>query len=683
MYICGNLTKEHSIMKRLFLTLILIFGLAEGYSRSVININKNWRFSQENDIAYTSAVVNLPHTYNIDALAGKRDYYRGMANYVKDIFIPAEWSGQRVFIKFYGANNQANLFVNGRYAGEHQGGYTAFVFEITKHLRFGRENNLLVSVSNTRQLDFMPLASEQICYGGLYRDVELIVVPQSHISVNDYGADGVYMVQENVNPDRAELRTVVKINSKRGADIIAKAEVIDHNGDTVTSASSPKINIDDNGFGTVQIPIVIQDPMLWNGVRSPYMYRVKVSLISDNEVIDTMTTEMGVRYFAIDPSSGFSLNGINYPIKGVIRVEDYAGIGSALKPSHNREDMELMMEMGANAVRMRESPHGQDFFKLCNKNGFIVWCDLPFVRPMKSATIGYIDKPFFKDNGKQQLIEMVRQNYNHPSVIFWGLFSNLSLRGDNPLDYIKELNDLCHKEDPTRFTAASSSNDGAINFVTDIIGWNQYFGWETNFVSDLDIWLEQLSNKWKSLKSGLSEYGAEGNMSQWQDKISRPDNRDIDHPQNYQLFIHENYLNSLSSNNFLWGSFVCSMFDYGSASREYGSSRGVNEKGLVTFDRRTKKDAFYLYKAYWNKFDPVVYIAGNGVDYHKTGVSKITVYSNEHVIELEVNGQSMGTVFSRNCVFEWDVLLSAGANMVVARGQQLSDSATIQAQSDL
>lgn len=683
MYICGKLTKERSIMKRLFLTLILIFGLLDGYSRNVININKNWRFSQENDIAYTSTVVNLPHTYNIDALSGKRDYYRGMANYVKDLYIPAEWSGQRVFIKFYGANSQANLFVNGRYVGEHQGGYTAFVFEITKTLRFGRENNLLVSVSNTRQLDFMPLVSDQICYGGLYRDVELIVVPRNHISVNDYGANGVYVVQENVSAERAELRTVVKITSKRGEDIVAKAEVIDQKGDIITSVLSPKISIDENGTGTTQIPIVIQNPILWNGVRSPYMYRVKVSLTTDDQVIDTLTTEIGIRYFAIDPSSGFSLNGINYPIKGVTRTEDYAGIGSALRPSHNQTDMELMMEMGANAVRMRESPQNQDFFKQCNKQGFLVWCDLPFVRPMKSATIGYIDKPFFKDNGKQQLIEMVRQNYNHPSVVFWGLFSNLSLRGDNPLDYIKELNDLCHNEDPTRFTAASSSHDGAINFVTDVIGWNQYFGWDTNFVSDLDVWLDQLSNKWKSLKSGLSEYGAEGNMSQWQYKIARPDNRDADHPQNYQLFIHENYLNSLSTHNFLWGNFVCSMFDYGSASREHGSSRGVNERGLVTFDRQTKKDVFYLYKSHWNKFDPVVYIAGNGVEYRRSGANKIKVYSNEYMIELEVNGQNLGADYSRNCVFEWDVVLNDGENNIVARGQQLSDSAIIHAQSDL
>ena len=665
-------------MKYLLMAMTLLLATAEGYAREVMNLNRNWQFSMDNDLNLRNRQnVHLPHTWNYDAVSARQDYVRGLANYFKDVRIPDSWRDKRVYLRFKGVNSEANVFVNGRFAGEHTGGYTGFTIEITPFLRFGSNNNLWVRVNNAPQLDYMPVNGDFNIYGGIYRDVELIVTEPNHIALSDYGSDGVYLKQGKVTDKKAEVDALVSVDAAVPGTYTVTLDVNDSESGFTILSRQEKVKTDE-GRGAVTLPFSLENPRLWNGLREAYRYEVVVKLQDDKKTLDSLVVPMGLRYFAIDPDSGFMLNGRKYPLHGVTRHQDRSGRGNALRPEEQEEDLDLMLEMGVNAVRMINYPQDPYFYELADRYGLILWSELPLVGPRLILDNGYINKESFRENGRQQLREMILQHYNNPSVFFWGLFSNLITRGDDPSEYIRELNTLAHELDPTRPTIGTSNQDGDINFITDLIGWSQYLGWQSGQVSDVDVWLKQLTRDWKQLKSAIGEYGAGGALLHQSDSLTRPGPRDTWHPERWQTHYHERFYDILKKYPAIWGSFVHSMFDYGSPNFRGGDTPGVSDFGLVTYDRQKKKDAFYFYKANWNRAEPFVHIAEKRWNERADRVQTLKVFSNQPEVELVVNGISQGQKTGTNGVFVWErVELQPGENTVEAYSGRVNDGVEI------
>lgn len=672
-----------SMKKSAFIYICFLLVLSAS-SREVININRGWSFSRGYEMSDTKAtLVNLPHTWNLDALSGQLDYYRGVGSYLREIKVPKTWVDKRVYIRFKGANAVTNLFVNGRQVGEHNGGYTAFAFEITQFLKYGESNRLLVRVNNSMTLDMMPLVGNFNMYGGLYRDVELIVTDKTHISLKDNGSMGVYVEPMVVTHDFAKFNTAVLIDGV--PDEVAVVEMV------VRDAAGVVVDSIQRRVRISSVPMIVSNvfeiskPHLWNGVEDPYMYSMCVSSRTTDKAFDSITEGFGLRYFSVDRTNGFILNGEPYKIRGVCRHQDRSEIGAAIHPIHQQEDLDLIREVGANAIRLTYMPNDKYFLDLCDRAGIIVWSELPFSGPGFYKDEGFIDTETFKDNGIQQLVEMIRQNFNHPSIMFWGLFNELTQRGDDPVPYIRELNDLAHAEDPTRFTVAASNQDGELNFITDLMAWNQFLGWYSGLPSDISVWLQQLRRDWPTLKPAISEYGAGASIYHQSDTLARPAAESAWHPERWQTNFHEVYWANISKASFLWGTFVYSMFDFGSAYRSEGDRPGINDKGLVTFDRRVKKDAFYFYKANWNEKDKFIYIAERRWNVRRSLKQSIKVYSNYQEVELWVNGKSLGEKLGDDMHrFIWEnVEMKMGENIIEARAGALYDKVTVEITSQL
>ncbi len=670
------------MMKRLILILALILAAAGASAREVVNINRNWRFFSDSEgTSDRAATVNLPHTWNTDALSGKKDYFRGVGNYMKEIKVPAQWEGKRIFIRFGGAASVATLMVNGMHVGEHRGGYTAFTFELTRFLKYGQDNSLWVIVNNSPMMDVLPTAGEINIYGGIYRDVELIVTEQTLVSLTDYSSDGVYLYQKEVSAERAEVDAVVKIDGRRDQNLIVSLAVTTPRRDTVSFQAS-KFHMPPQGQGQITIPITLERPTLWNGTDNPFLYTVVVKLSEGGRTLDSLSVPLGLRYFSVDPAAGFSLNGQSYPIQGAVYFEDRASVGPAITPYQVREDVDMMMEMGLTAVRAADYPHNADFYEACDRRGMLVWTDLPFLGPAYLTDRGYIGTPAFHENGKQQLREMIYQRFNNPSVVMWGLFVNQNARGDDPTAYIEELNTLAHELDNSRLTVGTSNQDGRINFVTDLIVWDQILGWREGLPSDIKIWLDQLKANWGSLCSGLS-YGAGASIYHQEDSLYRPAYLGNWHPERWQTHLHREYFSYTKDASYLWGRFVANLFDSGASGNTSGEGRGVDDMGVVTFDRKYRKDAFYFYKANWNKTDPFVYISEKRRERRVNPVQEIVVFSNATQVELFVNGQSQGTREGVDGTFTWSGLtFSEGINSLEARSDAGIDYAEIEIASD-
>ena len=479
-------------MKKAGILLVLLTACLGLPAREVINLNRDWRFFSYSEGSSDRAQnVNLPHTWNNDALGGKNDYFRGVGNYMKDIQVPLEWRNKRVFIRFSGAGTVTDLIVNGRHVGEHRGGFGAFTFELTGYLRYGEQNLLWAIVNNAPRLDVLPTAGDINIYGGLYRDVDLIVTEPSHIAVNHYGSQGVYVHQKSVSRERAELEAVVRIDGLRDRLLSVTATVVTPMRDTVASEHA-RFRVPAEGRGSVSVPIAMDNPRLWNGTADPFMYDVIVRLMDDSLLCDEVTVPLGLRYFSVDPKQGFLLNGSPYRLRGVSHYEDRASVGNALTPYQIAEDLDLIAEMGANAVRAAAYPHNESFYDECDRRGLVVLSELPLIGPAYMTDRGYINTEAFRDNGRDQLREMIFQQFNHPSVAVWGIFFDQTPRGDDPTAYVKELNSLAMLEDPSRLTSATSNQDGKINFVTDLVVWDHNYGWKEGLPSDIKVWLDQL-----------------------------------------------------------------------------------------------------------------------------------------------------------------------------------------------
>ena len=659
-------------MKHLRLTFSALFAMAVSMQtlaqRENILINQDWnfRFSHQVD-KNSSRRVDLPHTWNAqDALSGKPDYKRGIGNYDKKLFIRSEWKGKRLFLRFEGANCVSNVFINGKQIGEHRGGYGAFIFEITDKVNYGKDNTVLVRVNNGEQLDVMPLVGDFNFYGGIYRDVHLLVTEDICISPLDYASPGVYLFQQHVGEKQAAV--LARINLSNGTEHPRQAtlRLQVKEGDKVVYQADKKVTVAPHtSVQPEEMSFTLLNPRLWNGREDPFMYQTVITLVKDGKEIDKVEQPLGLRYYATDADRGFFLNGKHLPLHGVCRHQEWAEVGNALRPMHHEEDTRLMLEMGVNAIRLAHYPQATYMYDLMDRNGIVTWAEIPFVGPGGYADKGFVDQPSFRENGKEQLKEMIRQHFNHPSICFWGLFNELKENGDNPLEYIKELNVLAHQEDPTRPTTSASNQGGAINFITDNIAWNRYDGWYGATPATLASLLDKTHQAHPEIKIAISEYGAGASIYHQQDSLVQTSPGSWWHPENWQTEYHIQNWKIISERPYVWGSFVWNMFDFGAAHRTEGDRPGINDKGLVTHDRKVKKDAFYFYKANWNP-EPMVYIAGHRSVNRVKPVTEVQIFSNCAEVTLKVNGQiikKMQPDGVKVCIFK-DIRLKKGENNI-------------------
>ena len=576
----------------------------------------------------------------------------------------------------------SNVFVNGKHIGEHRGGYGAFVFEVTDKVEYGKENTLLVRVNNGEQLDVMPLVGDFNFYGGIYRDVHLLLTDNLCISPLDYASSGVYLIQQQITDKQAAI--CARINLSNGTGELRKAVLrlqVNDEKKTVYETEKEVSMIPHTDVQVENIEFILKNPRLWNGKQDPFMYQTVVTLIKDGKELDKVEQPLGVRYYITDPDKGFFLNGKHLPLHGVCRHQESAEVGNALSPVHHEEDTRIMLDMGVNAVRLAHYPQATYMYDLMDKYGIVTWAEIPFVGPGGYADKGFVDQPSFCENGKEQLKEMIRQHYNHPSICFWGLFNELKEQGDNPVEYIKELNAMAHREDPTRPTTSASNQDGALNFITDHIAWNRYDGWYGATPATLATWLDATHKNHPEIKIAISEYGAGASIYHQQDSLVQTVPGSWWHPENWQTEYHIQNWKIINERPYVWASFVWNMFDFGAAHRMEGDRSGINDKGLVTHDRKIKKDAYYFYRANWNP-EPMIYIAGRHNVNRVKPLVDVQVFSNVEEVILIVNDcqcRRMKPDSLKVCLFK-EVPLRKGRNEIEVRAsdskKQLIDRCT-------
>lgn len=582
---------------------------------SVVNLNKGWQFYYDWQSGVGDGVtVDLPHTYNRVDAPLRADYFRGLTGYVRALDVPNTWRDKAVLLRVGGANSVADVYLDGRHVGVHRSGSTAFMFNLSPFLRYGARNMLQIKVNNAPSMDLAPLTGDYNQYGGLFRGVELLVKPTgAYIADLERAGSGVTITQMDVHRDLARINVVAQVNGTRGMGVDVKFVVRDGGGVVVDSMFKyVELAVD----GGIEVPAMfeIYNPRLWDGLRDPYLYSVDVSvstpastLVSGSKasaaVADVVSEQFGLRFFEIDRQNRFMLNGKALQIRGVVLHPDWQGLGNALYAKNYERDLAIILDMGANAVRVSGGVVDPYFATLCDRAGVLLWCELPFTGPASgSRAMGYNDSPEFTENIMAMASQMVGQLYNHPSIVFWGIFSEISRRGDDPLSLVRQLNQFIKAEDGQRLTAASSNQDGEINFVTDVIGFAPTFGWESGMPTDIVNWTAQLRKDWPNLRAGLSSYGAGGYGYHDADSLLRPVVKSTFHPQQWQSYLHETYWREIArQGSGLWGGFIGNMFDYSSPNAFGYPLTGVNDCGMVSYDRALRKEAFYFYKAAWSQ----------------------------------------------------------------------------------
>ena len=571
-----------------------------------------------------------------------------------------------------------DVFVNHQLAGRHKGGFTTFTFEITDMVKADTVNTLSVKVNNAYDASLMPLTGDFNHYGGLYRPVHLLVKPAVCISPLDFASSGIYIRQDTVSEQQAQITVTTLVSSaSSAAPHQVKVEVQDATGQTVAQEVQEK-RVTPDTTAAFSSKLIIRNPQLWQGKSDPYLYQVKVSLQNQNSgVLEEAIQPLGLRYFHLDADSGFFLNGEYLDLQAVNRHQDRADKGSAISKADMQEDLQIMLEMGVNAFRLAHYPHTDYFYHLCDSAGIIVWTELPWLGPGGYLAQSYIASDAFEQNGKQQLREMIRQRYNHPSIIFWGLYNEVKPDWDDPYRYMQTLDSLAHALDPDRLTVAATFLDNRNNEVADAIGWNKYFGWYGGEPSEIGPWADEMHRLQPNRPLALGEYGAGASINHHQDSLQAPDPGGNWHPEGWQAYFHEQHWPQLKARPFLWGKFIWLMFDNGAAHRREGDRIGINDKGLVSFDRKTKKDAYYYYQSQWSK-EPMVYLADRRYVERKQAKTEVKVYSNQPPVMLYHNGKKVGKMReSEPGVFRHSLTLTEGENQVSVRTtgkQALSDS---------
>ncbi len=671
--------------KVVFVLLLVFPVLISVAQRNEIPFNHDWQFNGSSVTGEKILeTVNIPHTWNAwDAQEGI-PYFRGEGTYIKS-FIPEEnWRNQRLFIRFEGVMTMAKVYLNEDLLGEHRGGYSAFIFELTNKVRYGEENVIKVVANNEYTLEVLPLFGDFNIYGGMYRPVSLILTPQVCISPLDYASPGIYLKQKQVTETLAEIEAEVLISNaaNQSESVTVVATVFDADGSRVKSTQSEVAA--DPGETRLNQNITLENPRLWNGKRDAHLYQVKIDILQDGKVIDSKTEPLGIRYFKVDSNEGFFLNGKHMPLNGVSRHQDRKNKGNALCYSDHKQDMEIMLEMGINALRLAHYQHSETIYDLADSSGIVVWAELPWVGgpgSLMGGSNGYEPTEAFHNNARQQLRELIRQNFNHPSICFWSIFNEIqNPEEQSPVEFIHELNELAKTEDPSRITVGASMLDPKENIhdITDAIAWNRYFGWYYAEPKDMGDFLDEIHENNPTWCIGISEYGAGASIIQHSQKLKKPNPFGSPHPEQWQSFYAEEHLKIFIQRPFVWGTFYWNMFDFGSQFRREGDHYGINDKGLVTFDRKTKKDAFYFFKANWSE-EPVLYITSRRHIFRDDEKTKVKVYSNLNDVTLSVNGANMGTKSPVDGIIVWeDINLEKGNNGIVVSaksiGREFTDS---------
>lgn len=606
--------------------------------RNIKNINENWVFVKENE----KSTVNLPHTWNgIDGQDGGNDYYRGKCTYIKEIAKADMPQGEEIYLQFDGVNSSAFVYFNSKLVCTHHGGYSTFRVKLENI----KDNNEIKIEADNSPNDFVyPQQADFTFYGGIYRDVTLIGVEKNHFDLDYYGAPGI-QITPVVNGDKADVN--VKTYITGGGEVRVTV-----NGETKT--------------GT-EVDFIVDNPHLWNGVADPYLYNAVAELIVDGKVVDRVESRFGIRSFKVDPQKGFILNGKPYPLRGVSRHQDRPGIGNALLPEHHREDIELICEMGANTIRLAHYQHAQYFYDLCDEKGLVVWAEIPYIS-------SHLEKGV--ENTKTQMTELIAQNYNHPCIVAWGLSNEITMSGASPavVENHKMLNDLVHSMDKTRPTTEAvvtmCSMDNEYVHISDIVSYNHYFGWYGGNVNMYGPWFDKFHEKYPNKAIGVSEYGCEA--LNWH----ATDIAQGDYTEEYQAYYHEELIKQIAVRPYLWATHVWNMFDFAADARAEGGENGMNHKGLVTFDRKYKKDSFYAYQA-WLSDKPMLHICSKRYIDRVEDKVKIKVYSNQDEVELFANGESVGVQKKGEFPFFTFEVKNEGETVLTAKAGDLTDESKI------
>ena len=605
--------------------------------RNIVNINRKWAFTKqatEIPAAMPSNwdFVNLPHSWNaIDGQDGDNDYFRGTAYYAKTINKMDLPEAQQYYLEIKGANSSADVYLNGKKLAHHDGGYSTWRVNLTDTLEVS--NLLVVAVDNSANETVYPQMADFTFYGGIYRDVNIICVNESHFDLDYYGAPGI-AVTPTVEGENAKVHVDTYLtNSKMGQTV--RVTLYDKEENVVAQSESAEAAAD----------FVIENVHLWNGKHDPYLYCCEAELFENGEVIDNVCTRFGCRTFKIDPDNGFILNGKEYPLRGVSRHQDRWGYGNALLPEHHEEDIDLICEMGATTIRLAHYQHDQYFYDLCDERGLVIWAEIPYISK---------HMPTGRENTISQMKELVLQNYNHPSIVVWGLSNEISIGGsdDDLLENHRILNDLCHELDKTRLTTIAAVSmckmEDPYLLIPDVVSYNHYFGWYGGETAMNGPWFDKFHKMHPTIPIGCSEYGCEA--LNWHTS----DPRQGDYTEEYQSYYHEELIKQLFSRKYMWATHVWNMFDFGADARNEGGENGQNHKGLVTFDRKYKKDSFYAYKA-WLSDEPFVHLCSKRYIDRVEDETAITVYSNLAEVELFANGVSVGKKIAEDHFFKFTV----------------------------
>jgi len=628
--------------------------------RKITNINRKWAFTKQTT-EIPSAIdskwdfVNLPHSWNaIDGQDGGNDYFRGTAIYAKELDREELPESDRYYIEVRGANASADLYVNGKKYAHHDGGYSTWRCDITQEI--GIKTMIVLAVDNAPSDTVYPQVADFTFYGGLYRDVNIIGVSESHFDLSYYGGPGI-KVTPIVDGKNANVEVEVFVtNGKLGQSIRFTLRDAEGNVVATTTCNDTKVNF------------TIENVHLWNGRKDPYLYTAAAELVEDETVLDNVSTRFGCRFFEIHPENGFILNGEEYPLRGVSRHQDRWGIGNALLPEHHEEDIDLICEVGATTIRLAHYQHDQYFYDLCDEKGLVIWAEIPYISQ---------HMPGGRENTIQQMKELITQNYNHASIVVWGLSNEITMKGAEDPDLLENhriLNDLVHEMDKTRLTTMACvsmcSMDAEIVQIPDTVSYNHYFGWYGGDTTMNGPWFDKFHKKYPNIPIGCSEYGCEA--LNWHS--SNPFQGD--YTEEYQAFYHEELIKQLFTRKYMWATHVWNMFDFGADARAEGGENGQNHKGLMTFDRKYKKDAFYAYKAWLNP-EPMVHLCGKRYIDRVEDVTKVTVYSNLPSVELLANGVSLGVKEAADHFFYFDVPNTAAETHLVAVAGELRDESVI------
>ena len=626
--------------------------------RNIIKFNDGWSFQKgfaeiPDTLDPAWEAVTLPHTWNAkDGQDGGNDYFRGTCLYAKEIEKKDLPEADRYYLEIRGANSSAAVFVDGKELCRHDGGYSTWRVDLTDSLQ--DKSLLTIQVDNAPSETVYPQMADFTFYGGLYRDVNIICVNKSHFDLDYYGAPGI-AITPTVNGKDATVKVDAYVKNMTPSQLV-RFTVYDAEEKVICQAESEKTSAE----------FTIPDVHLWHGRKDPYLYCCEAELVENGEVLDNVCTRFGCRTFKIDPENGFILNGEEYPLRGVSRHQDRLGIGNALLPEHHKEDIDLICEVGATTIRLAHYQHDQYFYDLCDERGLVIWAEIPYISK---------HMPGARENTISQMKELILQNYNHPSIVVWGLSNEIGIGGadEDLLENHRILNDLCHEMDKTRLTTLAAVSmckiDDPYLQIPDVVSYNHYFGWYGGETGMNGPWFDKFHEAHPTLPIGCSEYGCEALNWHTSDPVQG------DYTEEYQAYYHEELIRQLFTRKYLWATHVWNMFDFGADARAEGGEDGQNHKGLVTFDRKYKKDSFYAYKA-WLSDEPFVHLCGKRYVDRVEDVTKVTVYSNLPEVELFANGESLGKKAAEDHFFYFDVP-NAGETRLEARAGECRDESVI------